>query len=158
LRAQVAAVDSDQPLNKIQTVDDLVDDSRAQPRITMLLVGAFSLTALLLAIIGIYGVISYSVAQRRQEFGIRMALGAGRTDILRLVLRQGLMLAGIGIGVGLAAALLLTKLAASLLYKVGAHDPATFVLAPLIFLAIALLACYLPARRATTVDPIEALR
>ena len=158
LRAQVAAIDGDQPLTRIQTVDDLVDDSRAQPRFTLLLLGAFSFTALALAVIGIYGVISYSVAQRRQEFGIRMALGAERADILRLVLRQGMMLAVIGIGVGLAAALFLTKLAASLLYKVGAHDLATFVLAPLIFLTIALLACYLPARRATRVDPIEALK
>jgi putative ABC transport system permease protein len=158
LRAKVAAVDSDQPLTKIQTVDDLVDSSRAQPRFMLFLVGAFSFTALALAIIGIYGVVSYSVAQRQQEFGIRMALGAERSDVLRLVLRQGLSLALIGIAGGLAAALLLTKLAGSLLYKVGARDPATFVLAPIVFLAIALLACYLPARRATKVDPIQALR
>ncbi len=158
LRTQVAAVDSDQPLTKIQTVDDLVDNSRAQPRFMLLLVSAFSFTALALAIIGIYGVISYSVAQRRQEFGIRMALGAERKDIMRLVLRQGLTLAAMGIGVGLAAALLLTRLAAGLLYKVGARDLATFVFAPLLFLCVAMLACYLPARRATRVDPIEALR
>jgi len=158
VRAQVAAIDGDQPLTKIQTVEDLVDDSRAQPRFTLLLLSAFSFTALMLAMIGIYGVISYSVAQRRQEFGIRMALGAERANILRLVLRQGFTLAVIGIGVGVVAALLLTKLAGSLLCKVGARDPATFVLAPLIFLAIALVACYLPARRATKVNPIEALR
>ena len=158
VRAQVAAVDSDQPLTKIQTVEDLMDDSRAQPRFTMLLVGAFSFTALALAIIGIYGVISYSVAQRQQEFGIRMALGAERADILRVVLQQGVRLAVIGIAIGLAAALLLTRLAAGFVYKVSVRDLTTFALAPVIFLVISLLACYLPARRATKVDPIEALR
>ena len=158
VRAQVAAIDSDQPLTKIQTVDDLMDSSRAPQRFTMLLVGAFSFTALMLAVIGIYGVISYSVAQHRQEFGIRMAMGAERADVLKLVLRQGITLAVIGIGIGLGSAFLLTKLAASLLYKVGAHDLTTFVLAPLVFVCVASLACYLPARRATKVDPIETLR
>jgi ABC-type antimicrobial peptide transport system permease subunit len=151
-------VDGDQPLTNIQTVDDLVDTSRAQPRFTMMLVGVFSFTALLLAIIGIYGVISYSVAQRAQEFGIRMALGADRHAILTLVLQQGLWLALVGIAVGLTAAFAVTELVASLLYKVNARDSATFILAPAVFLCIALVACYLPARRATNVNPIEALR
>jgi ABC-type antimicrobial peptide transport system permease subunit len=103
-------------------------------------------------------VLSYSVAQRRQEFGIRLALGAERADILRLVVRQGLVLAFGGIAIGLLAALLFTRLMSSLLYKVGARDLATFILTPLLFVCVALLASYLPARRATKVDPMEALR
>ncbi len=118
----------------------------------------FSAAALVLAVIGIYGVLSYSVAQRRQEFGIRLALGAERADILRLVVRQGLILSVVGIALGLIVALFLTQVMSSMLYKVGTHDLATFALTPLVFLGIALLACYLPARRATKVDPIEALR
>jgi putative ABC transport system permease protein len=158
VRAQVAAVDPDQPITNIQTVHQLLDDSRSQPRFTMFLLGAFSGTALVLAMVGIYGVLAYSVAQRRQEFGIRLALGAEPEDILRLVVRQGLILAGGGIVAGLLASLLLTRLMASLLYKTSSRDLTTFVLAPAIFLGIALLASYLPARRATHVDPVEALR
>jgi predicted permease len=158
VRAQIAAVDPEQPVTKVQTVDDLVENSRAQPRFTMMLLSVFSAAALLLAVIGIYGVLSYSVAQRRQEFGIRLALGAERTDILRLVVRQGLILSITGIGLGLIVALFLTQLMSSMLYKVGTRDLTTFALTPLVFLGIALLACYLPARRATKVNPIEALR
>jgi len=158
VRAQVASLDPDQPITNIQTVDELVDHSRSQPRFIMLLLGVFSGTALALAIIGIYGVLSYSVAQRRQEFGIRLALGAEHGDLLRLVVRQGLWLAIAGIAVGVAAALLLTHLMSSVLYKVSARDLTTFVLTPAVFLGIALVASYLPARRATKVNPIEALR
>jgi len=156
--AQISAVDPDQPVDKIQTVDELIDGSRAQPRFTLLLLGIFSATALALALIGIYGVLAYSVAQRRQEMGIRVALGAKRADIVLLIVRHGLLLATTGIAIGLIAALLLTRLMSSMLYKVGVRDLTTFVLAPAVFLAIALLACYLPARRATKVDPAEALR
>jgi putative ABC transport system permease protein len=158
VRAQISSVDPDQPVTNIQTVDQLMDNSRAQPRFTMLLLGVFSAAALALAVIGIYGVLSYSVTQRRQELGIRLALGAERGNILGLVVRQGLMLAGVGIAVGLVAALLLTRLMSSLLYKVGALDLTTFALTPLAFLVIALLASYLPALRATKVNPVEALR
>ena len=158
VRAQIAAMDPEQPITKVQTLEAIMDTSRAQPRFTALLVGIFSVTALTLAVIGIYGVLSYSVVQRAQEFGIRLALGAERADIQGLVLRQALTLAIAGIALGIVAALMLTRLAASMLYKTGARDPATFVLAPLIFLAVALLAGYLPARRATKVDPMEALR
>jgi ABC-type antimicrobial peptide transport system permease subunit len=135
-----------------------MDASRSQPRFTMLLLGVFSATALGLAILGIYGVLSYSVAQRRQEFGIRLALGAEHADILRLVVRQGLMLAITGISMGLIAALLLTRLMSSMLYHVGSLDVATFLFTPLLFLCIAVFASYLPARRATKVHPIEALK
>jgi putative ABC transport system permease protein len=158
VRVQIAMVDPDQPITKIQTVEDIMDSSRSQPRFTMLLLGVFSATALALAAIGIYGVLSYSVAQRRQEFGIRLALGAEQADVLRLVVRHGLMLTIAGIAIGLMAALLLTRLMSSMLYKVGTIDLTTFLLTPLVFLCIALFASYLPARRATKVDPIEALR
>jgi putative ABC transport system permease protein len=158
VRSQISSVDGDQPVTNGETVEELIDDSHAQPRFTMLLVSSFSGVALLLAAIGVYGVLSYSVAQRRREFGIRMALGADRADVLKLVLRQGVILTAEGLAIGLAAAFLLTRLVASMLYKVSAHDRATFVLAPALFLCIALLASYLPARRATKVDPIEALR
>jgi putative ABC transport system permease protein len=158
VRAQISSVDPDQPVTDIQTVDHFMDSSRAQPRFTMLLLGVFSAAALALAVIGIYGVLAYSVTQRRQELGIRLALGAERGNILGLVVRQGLMLAGVGIAVGLVAALFLTRLMSSLLYKVGVLDLTTFALTPLAFLVIALLASYLPALRATKVNPVEALR
>jgi putative ABC transport system permease protein len=158
VRAQIAAVDPDQPVTHVQSVEEIMDSSRSQPRFTMLLLGVFSLTALALAVIGIYGVLSYSVAQRLQEFGIRLALGAERADILRLVVRQGLVLAITGIALGLIAAVFLTRLMASLMYKVGTLDLTTFILTPLVFLCVALAASYLPARRATRVDPVDALR
>jgi putative ABC transport system permease protein len=158
VRAQISAVDPDQPMAGIQTVDQIVDSSLAQPRFTMLLFGVFSATALALSVIGIYGVLAYWVAQRRYELGIRLALGAQRADILRIVVRQGFMLSIVGIGIGLMAALLLTRLMSSLLYKVGTLDLTTFAVAPLVFLGVALLASYLPARSAMRVDPAEALR
>ena len=158
VRSQIAAVDPDQPVDNVETVDELVDGSRAQPRFTMLLLGVFSVAALALAVIGIYGVLAYTVAGRRQELGIRLALGAKREDILLLIVRQGLVLAAAGILVGLTAALLLARLMSSLLYKVGVYDVTTFVVTPAAFLLIALLASYLPARRATRVAPAEVLR
>jgi putative ABC transport system permease protein len=162
VRAQVAAIDSDQPVTNIQTVDEIMDGSRAQPRFILLLLSVFSGAALVLAIIGIYGVLAYSVAQRRQELGIRMALGAEKADILRMVIAHGLSLTITGVGIGLVAALAMSWMMASmlsgLLYKISARDLTTFVLAPVTFLVISLLASYLPARRATQVDPNEALR
>jgi putative ABC transport system permease protein len=158
IRAQIAAIDSDQPVTKIRTADELMDDARTQPRFLLALVGGFSATALILAIIGIYGVLSYSVAEREYEFGIRMAMGAERRDILRLVLRHGFVLALIGIAAGLAAAFALTRVLGAMLYKTGGHDPLTFVVAPILFLVIALAASYVPARRATRVSPMETLR
>jgi putative ABC transport system permease protein len=158
VRAQISAVDPDQPVTGIQTVEELMDTSRAQPRFTMSLLSIFSAAALALAVIGIYGVLAYTVAERRLELGIRMALGAERGDIVRLVLRQGMVLVITGIAIGLIAALALSRLMSSLLYKTGARDLETFALAPLTFLAIALLASYLPARRAVEVNPVETLR
>lgn len=162
VRAQIAAVDPDQPVTNIQTVDELMNGSRAQPRLITLVLGVFSAVALLLVIVGIYGVLAYSVAQRRQELGIRLALGAEKSDILRLVVGQGLSLTLTGIGIGFAAALVLSwamaRMLSGMLYKVGARDLVTFAITPLMFLVIAVLASYLPARRATKVDPTEALR
>jgi putative ABC transport system permease protein len=166
IRAQVAAIDPDQPVTAVQTVNELMDASRAQPRFIMLLLGIFSGVALVLVIVGIYGVLSYSVAQRRQELGIRLALGAAKTDILRLVVSYGITLAGIGIAIGWVLAMVLSAVATSMysdkvagiLYKISVRDGLTFVAAPALFLLIALVASYLPARRATQVDPNEALR
>jgi ABC-type antimicrobial peptide transport system permease subunit len=135
-----------------------MNNSRAQPRFTTSLLASFSLAALSLAIIGIYGVLAYSVAQRRRELGVRFALGARRSDILRLVVSQGFKLALIGAGVGLVSALLVTRLMAGMLYKIRVWDSATFVAAPLFLLFTALLASYLPARRAANVHPTEALK
>jgi predicted permease len=162
VRAQIAAIDSDQPVTNIQTVEELMDGSRAQPRFILMLLGVFSAAALVLAILGIYGVLAYSVAQRRQELGIRLALGAEKSDILRLVVGYGLALACAGIVIGLVFALALSWIMASVLsgvlYKISARDLTTFAVAPMVFLLIALVASYLPARRATRVDPNEALR
>src|SRR6476469_10871410 len=162
VRAQIAAIDSDQPVTSIQTVNELMDSSRADPRLFLTLLGVLSAAALVLAIIGIYGVLAYSVAQRRQELGIRLALGAEKSHILRLVVGYGLTLAGVGIVIGLVFALALSWIMASVLsgvlYKISARDLTTFAVAPLVFLLIALVASYLPARRATRVDPNEALR
>jgi putative ABC transport system permease protein len=162
VRGQIAAIDSDQPVTNIQTVDELMDGSRAQPRFILLVLGIFSAVALVLAIVGIYGVLSYSVEQRRQELGIRLALGAEKSDILRLVVRHGLTLTTAGVAIGLIAAFaaswLMASLLAGVLYKISARDLPTFVMAPVAFLVIALFASYVPARRAAQVDPNEALR
>ncbi len=158
VHAQVAAVDPDQPVNAMQTVDQLMDTDRAQPRLTMLLLAAFSVIALALAAIGLAAMLAWTVLQRRQELAIRLALGAERRDIVWLVVRHGLLLAVSGIAVGLIAGLGLTRLMASVLYKTSAHDLGAFAVAPLVFLAIAALASWLPARRATKVDPIETLK
>jgi putative ABC transport system permease protein len=149
VRQAVSRVDRDQPVTAVQTMEELEDSLNARPRLTMLLLAAFAVTAFLLAIIGIYGVISHSVAQRTHELGIRIALGAQTRDILYLVLSQGLALSFIGIALGLAGALALTRVMSSLLYRVQANDPRTFLFSALAFTAVALLASYLPARRAT---------
>jgi predicted permease len=158
VRARVLSIDRDQPVTAVQTMEELLESGAAQPRFTASLLGALSGTALLLAVVGIYAVIAYSVAERTPEMGIRIALGAEPADILRLVLRQGMLLALGGIAIGVAAAFALTRLLAGLLYHVSVTDPATFVICSLLFAGVALLASYLPARRATRVDPMVALR
>jgi len=158
VRAQVASVDADQPVTGVQTVDELINDSRADPRRTMVLLGIFSAMAFIVVVIGIYSMLAYSVAQRRQELGIRLALGADRSDILRLVVGDGLKLTLAGIVVGVIVAAFVTPRLSSQLYNVGTRDLTTFVFVPLVFLLVALVASYLPARRATRVHPTEALR
>ena len=162
VRAQIAAVDADQPVTNVATVEELMDGTRSQPRFLMTLLAAFSITALALAVVGIYGALAYSVAQRRAELGIRLALGAEKSDILRLVVRQGIMLtlSGIIIGtvVGVVAAIVFSNAMAGLLYKVKVLDLPTFVLTPIVFILIGALASYFPAQSATKVPPTEALR
>jgi putative ABC transport system permease protein len=139
-------------------MEEVMEQAAAQPRFTAWLLGALAAIALVLAVVGIYGAIAYSVAERTGEMGIRLALGAGRADILRLVLGQGLLLALCGTAVGLAASLGLTRLLESQLYRVSSADPLTFAACAIIFAAVAALASYLPARRAMRVDPTVALR
>ena len=158
IRQILAQLDKDQPMAKIATMDQLVGDSVARSRFTALLLSWFAALALVLACIGIYGVMAYTVAQRTQEIGIRMALGAQRPDVLRLVLGQGFRLAAIGITFGVGAALALARLMTTLLYGVSAADPLTFVGVAALLACVALLACYIPARRAMRVDPMVALR
>src|SRR5690348_2218898 len=158
IRRAVASVDPDLPLAAPKSMESLIDASLGSRRFAMLLLGGFALLALVLASVGLYGVMSYTVTQRSRELGVRLALGAGTNDVLGLVLRQGVNLALVGVVVGLAAAFLLTRVMNSMLFGVGATDPMTFVAIPLVLLAVALLATYLPARRATRTDPIVALR
>jgi putative ABC transport system permease protein len=158
MRSLVRSVDIDQPVFQVQTMDATRAASQASQRLATSLLGSFAMVALLLAAIGIYGVIAYSVGQRTREFGIRMSLGARRLDVLRLVVRQGLVLAGIGIAVGLAGAFALTRLLSSLLYGVNATDPLTFAGVTALLAAVAAVASFLPAWRATRVDPVTALR
>ena len=158
IRRVVASIDKDQPIFGVQTMQQVLNNSVSTRRITLILLSLFSALALVLSAIGIYGVVSYSVAQRIREIGIRMALGAQRSDVLRLVLGQGARISSIGIAIGIAASLLLTRLMTKLLYSVSAADPATFLAVALLLALIALAACYIPARRTTRVDPLMALR
>ena len=158
IRSAVAAVDKDQPIFAIATMDKLVSDDVSAPRLTLVLLGLFSALAVVLAAIGIYGVISYSVAQRTHEIGVRMTLGAHPRDVLRLVLGQVGKFALTGIAVGIVAALGLTRLMSSLLFSVSASDPATFAAVAILLVLVAIFACYIPVRRAMRVDPMVALR
>jgi len=158
IRSGVKAVNKNLPPPIIQSMDDILCDTVAQPRYQTMLLSLFGITALILAAVGIYGVTSYAVTQRTHEIGIRMALGAERSDVLRLVVGQGFKLALIGVGIGILGALALTRFLSSLLYGVKPTDPLTFIIVSLLLIAVALLACYVPARRATKIDPMGALR
>jgi len=158
VRKEVQGIDPDQPVAAVRTMDQWVDTSVAQPRYRTALLGLFALLALVLASTGIYGVMSYTVAQRTHEIGVRMALGARRFDVLRLVVRQGMLLVVLGVGVGLAGAMALTRVMSTLLFGVTAKDPVTFVAVATLLTLVAFVACYIPARRATKVDPLVALR
>jgi putative ABC transport system permease protein len=158
VRKQVQSVDPTLPVFGAQTLNQTVSASLAERRFSMEMVGLFALTALLLASLGIYGVISYIVSERTHEFGIRLALGAGRRSILQMVVRQGLGLALAGTVVGLLGTVIVSHLMTGLLYGVTPTDPLTFASIALALIGVALLACYIPARRAVSVDPLVALR
>ena len=158
VRGSVLAVDHDQPVSDVKTMDAVLEGTLGQRRLTMLLLGLFAGVALLLALVGINGVTAYAVAQRTQELGIRRALGAQQADILRLVLKQALVLALSGAALGIGGALALTRVMKSLLFQTSATDPATLAGIPLLFVLVALAASYFPARRAARIDPMAALR
>lgn len=158
IKREMAGLDADQPIAKVRTLVDNVASSLASRRLTMTLLGSFAALALALAAIGLYGVMSLSVAQRTREMGIRLALGAEARDIFRMILRQGMSLVAVGVGIGVTGALLLAKVMQSLLYGVSIMDPPVFILVAVTLGACAFLACWLPARRATRVDPMVALR
>jgi putative ABC transport system permease protein len=157
-REAVKAVDADLPIFGVQTMGDAVSESVAQPRFYAILLGSFAAIALVIAALGIYGVISYTVSQRTRELGIRIALGAQRDRVVRLVIRQGLALTLAGILIGIVGAYALTRLISTLLFGVTPADPLTFGAVALLFVIVACLASYLPARRAAAVDPIIAMR
>ena len=158
IRSEVLKLDKEQPTTNFKTLNEFFSISIAQQRFSVVLLGVFAVVALVLSAVGIYGVLSYAVTQRTHEIGIRVALGAGRRDVLRLVVGQGMLLTVIGVAGGLGAAFALTRLMASLLFGVTATDAVTFASVASLLLAVALLACYIPARRATKVDPLVALR
>ncbi len=154
VRKAVQEADKDQPVANLRSMDQILANMVGEARFRKLLPGVFAAAALFLSAIGIYGVVAYSVAQRTHEIGVRLALGAQTGDMLRLILGHGMMLTLIGIGLGIAAALAVTRVLSSLLFGVSATDPLTFAE----IAAVALLACWIPARRATRVDPLVALR
>ena len=158
LRSAVAALDPDLPLFDVRTMEARLSDSVAQPKFQTALLGTFAAMALVMAVIGIYGVMAFSVVQRTHELGIRIALGARRNVVIGLVLRHGAVLAGLGIVIGLAGALALTRVLPTLLFEVKPTDPLTFTMVPVALMGVALFACWLPARRASKVDPMAALR
>lgn len=158
VHAAVWSVNSNLPLASVRTMQEVYDKSVARTSFTLVMLGIAGAMALALGIIGIYGVMSYAVSQRQREIGIRVALGAQGGDVLQMVLRHGAKLAVTGVATGIITAFALTRLMSGLLFGVSAHDPLTFAAVPGLLIVVALLACYVPARRATLVDPIVALR
>jgi len=157
-REQVKAVDTDQPIYNIRSMNEIRAESVAPERLNLTLLSIFAGIALVLAIVGIYGVMSYSVTQRTHEIGIRMAIGAQPRDVFSMVMRQGMILALIGVAFGLVGAFGLTRLMATMLFDIKPTDPATFAFIAILLTGVALLACYIPGRRATKVDPVVSLR
>ncbi len=158
VRSEVHALDPDQPVAQLRPMQELMQETLAKPRLNTLLLSLFAVVGLTLAALGIYGLMSYAVAQRTQEIGIRMALGAKAKDVLAMIVRHGLALTLTGVAVGLVASLVLTQVMSRLLFGVSSRDPLTFVMVPVLLAVVALVSCFLPARRATRVDPIVALR
>jgi putative ABC transport system permease protein len=158
VRGEVLAIDRDQPISDVQTMEHVVESSEGQRQLIAMLLGTFASAALLLAIVGIYGAISYSVLQRTHELGIRRALGAQQLDILSLVMGPGLALTVAGTALGIAGSVMLTRVIAGFLFQVSTTDPLTYLGIALLFVLVALVASYIPARRATRIDPTAALR
>jgi putative ABC transport system permease protein len=158
LRREVLALDKDLAVADVNALEQITGAAINGPRFMLLLIGIFAGVALVLAAVGIYGVISYSVSQRSHEIGVRMALGAQQSDVMKLIIKQGVILVLIGATIGVGAALALTRVMGSLLFGVSATDPLTFALISLLLGGVALLACYIPAKRAIRVDPMIALR
>ncbi len=158
VRREIQAIDKSQPVFNIKTMDQLLSESTAQRRFNMLLLASFAALALSLAVVGIYGVMSYTVSQRTHEIGMRMALGAQPGDVLKLVVRQGIILMLAGIALGLIGALALTSVMTNLLYGVSPTDPVTFAIVIIVLAIASLFSCYVPARRATKLNPLNALR
>jgi putative ABC transport system permease protein len=158
VEAAVWQLNKNQPFDKIRTLEEIISDSLGESRLGTVLLGAFAGLALLLAAIGIYGVISYSVAQRTHEIGVRATLGATRWDQLRLVLGSGMSLSALGLAIGVLGSLAFTRVLGSLLFGVSPRDPWTFGIVIVLLAAVAAIACFIPARRATRINPIEALR
>ena len=158
LRQAVTGIDANLPVYEVSTMEERLFESVAQPRFRTALLGAFAALALVMALVGLYAVMAVSVAQRKHELGIRVALGAQRRDLMGLVLGQGVKLVCIGVALGLVGALALTRVLMTLLYEVKPTDPLTFLAAPVLLIVVAILACWAPARRAAGVDPLTALR
>jgi putative ABC transport system permease protein len=158
VRGVVAQAEPNQPLHNVMTMEQRLANTTISRRLNTALLGSFAAVALLLAVVGIYGVMSYAVTQRRREIGVRMALGAQRSDVLSLIIHGGLRLTLLGVAIGLAGAFVLTRYLSSLLYSVKATDPVTFLAIAVGLTGVALLACWLPARRAARTDPMVALR
>ena len=158
VRRELAQVDRDQPISDVRTMEERIARSLTPRRFNTVLLGLFAIPALLPAAVGIYGVVAYSVTERTHEIGVRVALGAQRRDVVGMVMRHGMMTAAMGTAIGIVEALVVTRVIAGLLFGVGAADPVTFTVIPLLLALVALTPCYVPARRATRVDPLQALR